>query len=188
MKSKTGIVSDEINFIKDLIIQFSGVESFTDRSRELPKPYLRFVFMALCRKFTKRSFAEIGLACGDRDHGTVINGVNKFNQHYRFDFFNPYRSLFLEISKVLEEKEYHTIAKIKEMSIAEHEIESRNRFINFVSKQRPIINRLKRKLDVFRHREVFHQIALLSDDDLEEFETRAKAFLAMKRIKYKSDV
>lgn len=177
----------EIRDIKTLVEEFSGCDHFDSKSRSPNLVNLRYTYMALCRKFTYASLEEIGSIIGDRDHSTVIAGIAKFYNRCGTEKFNRFEKIYNKISDILNKKKTKNIemSKMKDITLSKNRNDYRARFFEFTMKQKIVVNRLKRKLEVFRHRQVFQEIALLSDEDLDDFETRAKAFLAMKRIKTK---
>lgn len=44
----------------------------------------RHIFFWVCRKYTTKSFPQIGRFCGDRDHSTVAHGVQKVDSLYPY--------------------------------------------------------------------------------------------------------
>ena len=174
----------ELEDIKNLVIQFSGCDDFEKQSRKRNLVYLRYVYMSLCRNYTIMSLESIGEVIGGRNHATVLHGVNAFYDHYGKDYFQGYQDIYLDCANVLESngKKELDIVKVKESSIAEYRIKYRLRFLKFVLNQKPLIESLKKKIKVFRYNDIFHELALLSDEDMEDFETRSRAFLAMKKL------
>ena len=56
-----------------------GVEmtDFISHRRAIPMVRTRHIYFALARELTTKSFPQIGNRCGDRDHTTVMHGVEK---------------------------------------------------------------------------------------------------------------
>jgi len=193
MERKTDIVriyNEDVDMIKGLFIQFSGISDFDKETRKRNYCYLRYVFMALCKYYTNASLETIGFYCGKRDHSTVIYGVREFEKHYGYYYFLKYQELYNEIAEIIKDglSKKTNVLSIQKLEISKARSHYRVRFLRFTYNQRIVIERLKKKLENLRSREIFEQIAELPEQDINEFETRAKAFLAMKRIKYKSDV
>jgi len=176
-------IKEQIAFIKDCVKNLSGDPNFDSKSRELPKPYIRRVFMALCKDHTFASLKQIGNECGNRNHSTVLNALRRYKENINKPSFEPYKKLYLKVSSLIEPEAIdvgdNEILSLKMRSPA------RVRMLEYMSKQKVVVDQLKNKLDAFRHREVFHHIAMLDEEDLNDFEERAKAFLSMKRIKGK---
>ena len=176
MKRTKGIINPKLLELRDLVGRISGNKSFTSPNRSKANAYLRFVYMKLSRDYTGASLAEIGEVCGNRDHATVRSGLLKFNEIYATNDFTFYRELYAECKSEIEKGSFfNTISNHTEFvssSQTEELTTLQERHIAFLSK---IIDRLS-------HRSVFNKIASLREEDLNDFETRAKAFLSMNRI------
>lgn len=68
-----------VNAIKQAVADAYGVSTaaFTTQRKPADIAWARQVAMALCRELTAMSFAQIGEAFGNRDHGTVFHAVAK---------------------------------------------------------------------------------------------------------------
>tara|TARA_R110002126_G_scaffold66873_1_gene169792 strand:+ start:47 stop:622 length:576 start_codon:yes stop_codon:yes gene_type:complete len=182
-----GYKYQSLESIKNLFIEFSGYDDFDSKTRKRNYVYLRFVYMAICKNYTINSLAVIGESCGGRDHATVLHAMKEFYHHYNNDYFKMYKKIYDEVSSLLESHgaKQVDVTKITEAKIVEARDYYRVRFLHFIDNQRPVINRMKKKIENLRKRQIFEEIALLDDDDLNDFEERSRAFLSMKRIKDK---
>lgn len=95
------ILRDEDNNIKpdseliykliDIICEEFEINAFLMMSESRDKKLVdsRDCFFALAKKYTSKSFVFLGKAMGDRDHSTVIAGINRFKE--RINLYNEYR-------------------------------------------------------------------------------------------------
>lgn len=185
MKKKKGMIDKRLLIIRDLVSDITGIDDFICKSRERPLPFIRFVFMKLCKDNTQATLAQIGEVCGERDHATVRCGLLKFDELKGEGFFKPYLQVFKDAQEQLSNEELANREDFLKKSPSSSADLYNDRVCDVISNQRQQINILKRTLKTLKQESVFKKIASLDEIDFKDFLTRADAFFEMKRIKEK---
>jgi hypothetical protein len=71
----------DLKFIKKFVERELGIKDLTIKSNKPEYVFARFVGFYLARKFTNRSYKEIGFFVGQRDHSTTVYGVKKIKKY-----------------------------------------------------------------------------------------------------------
>ena len=187
-KKDSEFIDPVIYRILHLVSKKGNIKNIGSKSRRPELVRLRRVFFALCKRFTISPLSSIGHVCGDRDHTTVLHNIKEFYIHYDDRDFEHYKELYLicysEISQwegvINNNEDDDSLEELKKIRDT-----YKIKMIKYQKKNRIIIESLNKKLYNLRKREIFSEIAGLDDEDLDDFEIRAKAFLSMKRIKDK---
>lgn len=194
------------NFIRDFVEHELSLPNISKKTRDRDYVDARFIGFALCRKYTKDSFAKIGQSFGDRDHGTVLHGVkvvynwetdpsmHKEMEQYRqidealktirrlYRIKNPKHHIILKTMEDLDQELYEKTANqnkeyISVIEIKNHKIETLQRKITELKTHQKLI--LKR----LEERPILDDVLDLDDDRFELLRIRIKAFLTMNKIK-----
>ena len=138
--------------------------------------------MYLCKTYTKSSLALIGEQI-NRDHASVINGLQQFEIHFDQEYFTMYADIFYECKEIIKETMPVTdINKVKNITISSLKNDYRIRHFNFVNRYRSVLDKLRKKLEYSKMSESFQQVALLPPEDIEDVEKRLQAILKMKKL------
>jgi hypothetical protein len=174
-----------VKFIKELVEKKTGVFELEQKQKTNEYSHTRWVCFWLARKYTRFTLLKIGSEF-NKDHASVLHGLKHFEidkqQQYLMPYYELYTSCCKDIEKILD---FYGEEKFI-MSVQEVKLHYKLKHINLVEKSNEVIGSLTKKLHNFRHRPIFEEIALLSDEDLADFEVRANAFLQMKRINNKN--
>tara|TARA_R110000803_G_scaffold10007_5_gene31099 strand:+ start:2124 stop:2684 length:561 start_codon:yes stop_codon:yes gene_type:complete len=179
-----------LEFIKDLVQTSSGVTNLEEKKRNDHKAWLRFVCFKLSKDFLTKKQAPLR-SIGDlynKDHATVLNGIKQFDSLFNQRDFEYCKNVYSYCYTVLNNiKEKGSTNSKKSIKKTPFEIEGyyRLRHISYSLRIRKMFDSMSRKIENLSKRDVFAQIAALSDEDLADFEVRANAFLQMKRVKNK---
>ncbi|HBC05169.1 MAG TPA: hypothetical protein DC015_13485, partial [Aequorivita sp.] len=112
-----------IEEIKEVVDSYYGIDIKTE-SRATKESHARFVYFALCKKLTNSSKLKIGKLV-NRNHATVINGLNKFNyntlEKKYYDNYSDIMCMLFDENKIemsTNYKDYQTYKKeLKEVLI-----------------------------------------------------------------------
>ena len=177
---------EDVKFINPLVYKIfelvknkSKIANIESKSRIPELVMTRRVYFALCKKFIPISpMTAYGYVCGKRDHTTVLHNIIEFHKNYDSGYFEHYKELYLdcynEIKKwdsIINKDLYNDIDGLNDLKET-----YRIRLKKYQLKTRILVDSMSRKLKTLRTREVFGEIAALDEDDLNDFELRAKAF------------
>ena len=180
-----------LEYIKDLVEASSGVTNLEVKKRDDYRAWLRFVCFKLSKDFVDKkqsSLTKIGKTY-NRDHATVLHGIKQFDALFNQRDFEYCKNIYSYCYTVLNNiKEKGSTNANKSIKKTPFEIQGyyKLRHLSYSKRIRKIFDSMSRKIENLSKRDVFAQIALLSDEDLADFEVRANAFLQMKRIKNKN--
>lgn len=179
-----------VEHIKDLVENASNVTNLESKKRDDNRSWLRFVCFRLSKDFLSKKEAPLRVIAKayNRDHATVLNGLKKFEELFNHKDFEHYKKIYKYCYMILHNEYSKGLTNASKCLIeTPFEVESyyRLRHISYSKRIRKIFNSMNCKIDKLTKRDVFSQIANLSEEDLDDFEIRANAFLQMKRIKTK---
>ena len=180
-----------LEYIKDLVEASSGATNLKTKQRDDYRAWLRFVCFKLSKDFVIKkdaSLAKIGKVY-NRDHATVLHGIKQFDALFNQKDFEYCKSVYSYCYMVLNNiKESGSTNANKSIKKTPFEIHGyyKLRHLSYSKRIRKIFDSMSRKIENLSKRDVFAKIALLSDEDLADFEVRANAFLQMKRINNKN--
>ena len=165
-----------VKFIKNLVEKKSFLFNLEQKTRTNEITFTRWICFVLAKKYTKSSLATIGLEF-DKDHATVMHGLREFEISSTQKHFEYYQQLYLSCDKVIEEVlDYFGSEKII-MSMQEIEVKHSEE----LDKSNALIGSLTKKLHNLEYRPIFEEIALLSEEQLDDFESRTRAFMNMNK-------
>ena len=180
-----------LEYVKDLVEASSGATNLEAKKRDDYRAWLRFVCFKLSKDFVNKkqsSLIKIGKAY-NRDHATVLHGIKQFDALFNQKDFEYCKNVYSYCYTVLNNiKESGSTNANKSIKKTPFEIQGyyKLRHLSYSKRIRKIFDSMSRKIENLSKRDVFAQIALLSDEDLADFEVRANAFLQMKRINNKN--
>lgn len=159
--------------------------SIKKRTREYI--YARSVYYVLCTKYKllmkeeRTSLESIGKLV-NRDHATVIHGINLFNDQHKKSWFKKHLNIYRECVRILNKNitnnRYRDFKKAKDLRLLDQYY--RIRHIETVEKQHRVINNYREKLKRLSDSNLIYQISKLSDEDFKEFEFKFTTFLKVK--------
>jgi len=176
-------------YIKEKVEQWFNIEDMTiNRTSRLV--HCRYVYFALCRKFTKLSHQSIAEIIGTK-HSTSVTGMKKFKRFYRMVFFSEFKEGYLELSERFK-------ASINDENFREKNPNAYNSNFNYddellkikeeyleklfviVDKNTKIVRKYEKRLKIHRNSDALTEVSKLEDADFKEFENLAKVFLKRK--------
>jgi hypothetical protein len=168
-----------VQFIKDLVEKKSMLYNLEQKKRTNELAHARWVCFWLAKKYTKCTLSKIG-SVFNRDHALVLYGLRRFEENQQ-PYLKRYYELYIYCCKEIEKVvgfygDGEVISSIEEVK-THYKI----KHIQFAQKSNEVIGSLARKLYNFRHRPIFEEIALLSDEQLDDFESKARSFLKKNR-------
>jgi len=136
----------ECEFIKTLVEKESGINDIGIKSRKGKFPYYRFVYFALCRKFTPEiSLQKVAKAVNLVNHATVINGLKQFDDLKDSKFFTLYNNCFESLKKGLENDDFRKF-KTKEEAINYYRIQH----ILTTAKYHEVISKMQNRIQLLK--------------------------------------
>lgn len=189
MTNKNKVIPKDLRDIKKVFIDYTGFPEFDSDCKQNDYAYHRFVFMKLCKKLTKYSTATIGVACGDRDHATVIYGLKKFDtllkdQLFREHYYPIYVDLYKAFKNTKGIKSGLTLAEVGrslklEKTRLQKEKKENSRLIKKLSQYKLVISQVNNP--------IWRKINALDESDFNDWVIRTKAFLSMVESRKKAE-
>lgn len=127
----------DLKGILSLVSSFSRYKDISVRDRDDEICFLRYVYMKLCKEYTRSNLEEIGLVCGERNHTTVINGLKQFDLLYNDQKFEKAKKVYLSVSKILGER----------LSNQKKEIDYKEIFFEYVKHHEEQMEKLQKKVN-----------------------------------------
>ena len=159
-------------FIKEVIEKMTSLDLVKEnRKREVA--YVRFVACKLCRELTYEGFEQISKTF-NRNHATVIHGINRFNDYTGASFFKEYDDLYRDVKinvlTAFNDEEGYELDELKKMETMKEYYENKIKEIN-LSKTLQLNNFTDRKLLV--------EASKLDDETYEKLAVRINAFMEL---------
>ena len=166
-----------LDFIKKTVEGFSNIKDISIKSREIPMPDIRYVYMALCRYLRNHiknySLKNVG-KCINRDHASVLHGLKQFDNLYGNKSFKGNEVYQKSLAFLLEYIDGSEVPEdIQKENIINH---YRVRQIMLTDKYRQIINKQQRKIDYLSKNDLLIKVSELEDTKLEELAVKLDAF------------
>lgn len=178
--------------IKKLVEKISNIKNLETKSRKEVYVYLRYVCYRLCKDFIAKEYASlsfIGESFGDRDHSSVLHGLNEFDKIKTNKSFKFFLSIYLESKEhllinfplydvelrhnKLTLQEYKAEVKIRYTKLS---AENDERIYKYIKENEDLKSRIK-NISAIKGRGVFDKLTLLSKKNLDEFEFVVDNFL-----------
>lgn len=168
-------------FIKEIVEEEFNIPDISKKNREPNTLYPRYVYYALCRKFSPESLNAIASTVG-QDHATAIHALKRFEDYKGQEFFSTHYRGFKTICESMKEhvREIESKKEVEEFE-AIREIQSKynEKYMELLKKSHAIISSLKRRNKMLTS-DIFQEIADLPEEDFNEFESLSKLFLKRK--------
>ncbi|MCY3878939.1 MAG: hypothetical protein OXF74_07145 [Rhodobacteraceae bacterium] len=100
--------------IREMVAMLCGLTAgqLAGRDRQAPIMHARYLAAAIMRRATSRSLLEIGAALGNRDHATIINGLERIEKWRRLDPF--YAGMIEQLAQIADDMGILMVPRLRE--------------------------------------------------------------------------
>ena len=182
--------------LRDIKKEVERYKRIEDLSTKIRKQYIvdsRYAYYALCKYYYeelgKPSLEKIG-DCVNRDHSSVIHGLNQFKalkNNKSFSGLDTYLNCKVNISElVFDNIDFKNLINKKEYDVINRFY--RQKHIRLSNKYRSVINKYKDKLYLLKQDEFINKIINLEEEDLKELKIKFDTFMKVKESLNKNRV
>jgi len=164
--------------IKQTVEAFSDIHDLAEKNRTRFVVDHRFLYYKLCKMFIPNiSLERIGKAV-NRNHATVINGLEQFESLFNTHDFAANRTFNLCVDSLRKNTDEKTLEEL--YSVYEVKQHFKFKHKKLVEKSHRVINKMRRKLDLLSSHRFVKKVLELSDEELDELEFRFNNYFLVK--------